>query len=572
MYQEFFSLQTPPFLLSPDPFFLFLSERHKEALAHLRHGLEGRGGLVLLTGEVGTGKTTVCRSLLQDHAENIDIAFILNPALTEVELIESVCDQFKIAYDSNNICLKTLLELLTAWLLENHQQGHRAIILIDEAQHLSFLDLQLLSVLANIEADNKKVLQVILIGQTELQQLLKRSEFSQLAQQITARYHLLALTRQESEDYIRHRLNVAGVYGPVFDKQALSLVFEVSGGIPRIINLLCDRSLLCAYVQNCSAVTAALVKKAGFETELLIKQPFLLPSLKYVPTVIILGCICLLTVMLAPKVFARFEAAAVKTESSPVPAPEHIENFEKSTSSEILSLRRLNAAQLVYIMNYFSVETAATADKAEFYTLQPEIEINKTELLSVPPLVEGNTAEPFSAKSTAVINNSEPADIPPPVINKTKAPPVSKQVNAVEAIKTVDSEIKLRPEPSLEQKTQDIVQLQKPAENQSVEQMFTPSEQLLAVSPAAYTVQLSGFASPVVLRRFFVQHNLPRQDIYIYQTLRNNKPWYVVISGQYHGFKVAKEAAEHLPGSLFGMPFWIKTYRDVHKQVHLNEQ
>ncbi|WP_169719611.1 AAA family ATPase [Psychromonas aquimarina] len=571
MYQEFFSLKTQPFSLSPDPSFLFLSERHKEALAHLSHGLEGRGGLVLLTGEVGTGKTTVCRSLLQDHAENTDIAFILNPALTEVELIEAVCDQFKIAYDPANVCLKTLLDLLTEWLLNKHQQGHRVVILIDEAQHLSFLDLQLLSVLADIEADNKKVLQVILIGQTELQQMLKQSEFRQLAQQITARYHLLALTRQESEDYINHRLNVAGVYGPVFDKRALSVIFEVSAGIPRIINLLCDRSLLCAYVQNSLAVNAAMVRTAGFETELLVKQTFFFSSLKYVPLVIILVCIGLLTVKLAPYVSARFGGAAVMAESSSVHIPEYIENIEKSVGREIKPRQQLNAAQLVYVTNYFSAETAADADKAGEFSVLPLVEADKTEFFSML-LVEENTAGLFTAQAAAVTNSSETAGIQPIVKNNAEALPVSIQVNTVQAVITADSVVKSTSESSLEQKKQPVVEAQKSSESQALEQMFTPRELLLAVSPGAYTVQLSGFSSAAALRRFFVQHKLPRDNIYIYQTLRKNKPWYVVISGQYHGFKVAREAAEHLPGSLFAMPFWIKTYRDVHRQVHLNEQ
>ncbi|MFT6986327.1 MAG: general secretion pathway protein A [Psychromonas sp.] len=265
MYQDFFSLKEQPFSISPDPDFLFLSDRHKEALAHLNYGLQGNGGFVLLTGEVGTGKTTVCRSLLQNMPTNTDVAFILNPALTEIELLASICDEFKIEYKQDNPSLKLLFDALTTWMMSNLLSGRGAIVLIDEAQHLSFSVLEQLRLLTNIESNNKKPLQVILIGQTELQQKLKQTELRQLAQRITARYHLLPLTRQESEYYIQHRLNVAGASFPIFERAAVTQIFKISQGIPRLINLLSDRSLLCAYSQNSLKVSAQMVKKAGHE-------------------------------------------------------------------------------------------------------------------------------------------------------------------------------------------------------------------------------------------------------------------------------------------------------------------
>jgi len=274
MYQDFFSLKGQPFSISPDPDFLFLSDRHKEAIAHLQYGVQGNGGFVLLTGEVGTGKTTVCRKLLQDISATTDIAFILNPALTEIELIATICDEFHITYDKDKISLKLLFDSLTAWMMNNHHQGRSAIVIIDEAQHLSFSVLEQLRLLTNIESNNKKPLQVILIGQTELQQKLKQTEFRQLAQRITARYHLLPLIEQESEYYIQHRLNVAGANFPIFEPQALRQVFRSSQGIPRLINLLCDRSLLCAYTQNSQKVNASMVKKASDEMELLHNPSF----------------------------------------------------------------------------------------------------------------------------------------------------------------------------------------------------------------------------------------------------------------------------------------------------------
>lgn len=262
MYQDFFSLNKQPFSISPDPDFIFLSDRHKEALAHLTYGLQDNGGFVLLTGEVGTGKTTVCRALLQDISDQTDVAFILNPALTEIELLATICDEFKIAYEMN---LKSLFDAIKAWMMDNLRAGRSAIVLVDEAQHLSFSALEQLRLLTNIESDNKKPLQVILIGQTELQQKLKQTEFRQLAQRITARYHLLPLTLQETEYYIQHRLHVAGGRLPLFDRKTISHVFKISQGVPRLINLLCDRSLLCAYSEHALKVKPKMVHIAAKE-------------------------------------------------------------------------------------------------------------------------------------------------------------------------------------------------------------------------------------------------------------------------------------------------------------------
>jgi len=268
MYQDFFSLKEQPFSISPDPDFLFLSERHKEALAHLTYGLQGNGGFVLLTGEVGTGKTTVCRALLKDLPQEVDMAFILNPALTEVELLATICDEFKIAYPQEKMSLKSLFDALTSWMMSNLLRGRSAIVIIDEAQHLSFSVLEQLRLLTNIESNNKKPLQVILIGQTELQQKLKQTNLRQLAQRITARYHLLALTQKETEFYVQHRLNVAGARYAIFDAGLLAKIFKYSQGIPRLINLICDRCLLCAYSESSQKITVKMLKQAVQEIDL----------------------------------------------------------------------------------------------------------------------------------------------------------------------------------------------------------------------------------------------------------------------------------------------------------------
>ncbi|PKF61690.1 general secretion pathway protein GspA [Psychromonas sp. psych-6C06] len=263
MYQEFFSLKIKPFSISPDPNFLFLSERHKEAIDHLKEGLKGHGGFALLTGEVGTGKTTICRSLVEHMSDDSDIAFILNPALSEIELLSTICDSFNIQYQKNN--LRSLFNELTTWMIANCLQNRHTIVIIDEAQHLSFAALEQLRLLTNIETNDKKPLQVILIGQTELQEKLKQAEFRQLAQRITARYHLLSLTQQESNLYIQHRLNIAGSMHAIFDKSALQEIFRKCKGTPRLTNILCDRSLLAAYTEDSHIVTLKMVKQASRE-------------------------------------------------------------------------------------------------------------------------------------------------------------------------------------------------------------------------------------------------------------------------------------------------------------------
>ena len=263
MYQDFFSLKMKPFSISPDPNFLFLSERHKEAIIHMQHGLRGYGGFALLTGEVGTGKTTICRYLIENMGNNTDIAVILNPALNDVELLTTICDNFNIEYQKDN--LTSLFSELSAWMIDNHLKKRHAIVLIDEAQHLSFEALEQLRLLSNIESDNKKPLQIILIGQTELQKKLKQDEFRKVALCITARYHLLSLTQQESNYYVQHRLNIAGSMHAIFDKSALQEIFKQCHGTPRLTNILCDRSLLAAYTQNSHIVTLKMVKQVSKE-------------------------------------------------------------------------------------------------------------------------------------------------------------------------------------------------------------------------------------------------------------------------------------------------------------------
>ena len=263
MYRNFFSLSELPFSISPDPKYLFMSDRHREALTHLTYGLGEVGGFALLTGEVGTGKTTISRCLMEQLPTNTQAAFILNPTLSSQELLATLCDELKIRYRKVDASLKMLTDKIAEKLLKNHENDINTLLIIDEAQHLQPEVLEQLRLLTNLETNTKKLLQVILIGQPELQQLLQRRDLRQLAQRITARYHLMPLTKQELSQYIQHRLTVADCTRPLFDKAALNKIHQFSQGIPRLTNLLCHSALMLAYNQNDSVVNKKTVIAAA---------------------------------------------------------------------------------------------------------------------------------------------------------------------------------------------------------------------------------------------------------------------------------------------------------------------
>lgn len=268
MYTNFFSLSELPFSIAPDPKYLFMSDRHREALTHLTYGLgcsssSSNGGFVLLTGEVGTGKTTVSRCLMADLPENTQLAFILNPTLSSQELLATICDQLKIRYRKTGATLKTLTDKISEKLLKNHANDINTLLIIDEAQHLEPQVLEQLRLLTNLETNTKKLLQVILIGQPELQQLLKRRDLRQLAQRITARYHLLPLDKHELALYIKHRLSVADCHRGLFNKSAIAAIHKLSQGIPRLINLICHSALMEAYNSNNAVIDKKIVFKAA---------------------------------------------------------------------------------------------------------------------------------------------------------------------------------------------------------------------------------------------------------------------------------------------------------------------
>ncbi|NNJ73181.1 MAG: AAA family ATPase, partial [Enterobacterales bacterium] len=260
----YFGLSGKPFSIAPDPRYLFMSEQHREALAHLVYGVGEGGGFVLLTGEVGTGKTTVCRCLLEQLPDNTQLAFILNPKLSATELLETVCDELHIETPENP-SLKDLNDRLNAYLLDSHATGKNTVLMIDEAQNLSTEVLEQIRLLTNLETNKQKLLQIILIGQPELKDLLAKHELRQLAQRITARYHLRPLTQEECPAYIHHRLSVSGYQDHLFEDKAIEELYRRTGGVPRLINVLCDRAMLGAYAKNRKTVDAKMIKHAASE-------------------------------------------------------------------------------------------------------------------------------------------------------------------------------------------------------------------------------------------------------------------------------------------------------------------
>ena len=323
MYKQHFGLTELPFSIAPNPRYLYLTHQHQEALAHLIYGIQGEGGVILLTGEVGTGKTTISRKLLEDIPENIEIAWIVNPRLSVEELLATICDELSISYPEGNSSIKIFTDLISSYLIAAHGRGHNVVLMIDEAQNLSPEVLEQLRLLTNLETNERKLLQIVLLGQPELKVMLERSDLRQLAQRITARYHLHPLDRGDCGEYIRHRLAVGGCELRLFSQKAIKLIHFCSGGTPRLINLFCDRALLGVYSQNGSTVKPTHVrqvyKEVWGETET-PKRRFVFP--------VTVACILAVTgALYATDTWQRLpdqfkQLAALQLEQAPAPEPE----------------------------------------------------------------------------------------------------------------------------------------------------------------------------------------------------------------------------------------------------------
>ena len=268
MYLEYYGLKEAPFSITPDPRYVFLSERHRDALAHLLYGVGkgGSGGFVQLTGEVGTGKTTLSRLLLEQLPENTRVALVLNPRISSVEMLETICEELKLDIGAQRGSVKGLVDALNAYLLDAYAQGLRVVLIVDEAQELSTEALEQVRLLTNLETPTQKLLQVILLGQPELRDKLQQPELRQLAQRITARYHLTPLDRGETEAYVRHRVAVAGAARSPFSRLGLRALYQRSGGIPRLVNVIADRALMAGFAREQDSIGERLVDRAADET------------------------------------------------------------------------------------------------------------------------------------------------------------------------------------------------------------------------------------------------------------------------------------------------------------------
>ncbi len=266
MYNSYFGFSEKPFTIAPNPRYLYMSERHQEALAHMIYGMQGEGGVMVLTGEVGTGKTTICRRLLEQVPDNTNIAYIINPKLTALELLASICDELHISYATPANSIKVLTDLLNQQLLAAHAKGQHTVLIIDEAQNLDTAVLEQLRLLTNLETNEKKLLQIMLLGQPELAELLQRNELRQLAQRITARYHLTPLDKNEVAAYIDHRLTIAGcARQQIFSPSIMRQLYKFTRGVPRLINLIADRALLGAFSCEKKQVNRKILTRSARE-------------------------------------------------------------------------------------------------------------------------------------------------------------------------------------------------------------------------------------------------------------------------------------------------------------------
>ncbi|ULG68410.1 ExeA family protein [Marinobacterium sediminicola] len=266
MYCEYFGLREPPFSIAPNPRYLYMSEQHEEALSHLLYGIDADGGFILLTGEVGTGKTTLSRRLIEQLPDTTDFALILNPHLQPVELLQAVCDELRLTPDPERpLSMKSLCDCIYRYLLQQHACGRNTLLIIDEGQQLPFESLEQLRLLTNLETSDAKLLKVVLLGQPELLQRLAQDDLRQLSQRISARFHLGPLAEADLPHYIHHRLQIAGLSRPVFPPATLKYLYRLSSGLPRIINQICDRALLGTYVQTRNEVSVETLEKAARE-------------------------------------------------------------------------------------------------------------------------------------------------------------------------------------------------------------------------------------------------------------------------------------------------------------------
>ncbi len=316
MYLAFFGIAEKPFAITPDPRYLYLGRHHADALAHLVYGINDAGGFIQLTGEVGTGKTTTIRSLLARAPKNAEIALVINPRLSPLDFLQTICEELGVGVPDGAVDnAKELVDQLNRYLLRAHAAGRRVVLIVDEAQNLSVEVLEQIRLLTNLETESQKLLQIILIGQPELRELLARNDLRQLAQRVTARFHLQPLGREETIAYVRHRLRIAGSTSEIFSGAALREVHRLSGGVPRVINIICDRALLGAYTEDHHHVSSSMVRRAASEIfGERLAPPWLTP---------LVAAVCLLVAVTVAAVLWR-QAARVRANAAAAAAAQHV--------------------------------------------------------------------------------------------------------------------------------------------------------------------------------------------------------------------------------------------------------
>ncbi|KJG24070.1 general secretion pathway protein GspA [Photobacterium iliopiscarium] len=417
MYQDFFGINEAPFSIVPSARFLYLSERHREALTHMLSGLTDGGGFGLLTGEVGTGKTTVLRAMISRLPQQAQVAVILNPALSSHDLLATICDELGLSY-RDEASFKQLTDIIYQHLIANHAAGRQTLLLVDEAQHLMPDVLEQLRLLTNLETDSRKLLKVVLIGQPELQQLLQQERLRQLAQRITSRYHLLPLTETEVSEYIHYRLNAVDCLYPVFNASIINYVAKQTQGVPRLINLVCDKSMQLACQGGVHSVTKAMAVQAC-EDILSWQVPSVASSrsrLTWLPWTIA-AALCGVMATVAWQYWPQAHTATqslVSASSSQVAAP--LKKAVVSTETRLLtaindSRNQRNAMQSLYQLWGFDTAlnqaTCATSSRIALTCFSGSTTLTRLGLINRPVIVtlKDGQQQPFYAVVYAITSN-----------------------------------------------------------------------------------------------------------------------------------------------------------------------
>jgi general secretion pathway protein A len=388
IYQQYFALNCEPFSIVPDPGFLYPSSQHRQAVAHLKYGLDREGGFVLLTGEVGTGKTTLTRTLLKRLPAHVRVAYVLNSTLEVTDVLASICQELSIELPqtTETSLSKNCIDALNSDLIAAHAEGKKTLVVIEEAQNLSPEVLEILRLLSNLETATHKLLHILLVGQPELLETLAQKDQRQLNQRVVARFHLLPLEKSDVANYVNHRLHHAGANRAIFENAAMGALFKLTKGVPRLINLICHHALLAAYATGAKTVSAKLVKNAAteiFDTQLPQKKS----SGKWLVTLFVVGIFAVLMAERydSDRVKIEFEAIEVGDEIDPQPVQQVEALFEIVEEDEIL----IQPSQQVGL----------TSIESELLTIEAE---NKDQPIPQTPIVNNPFSELFASWSLEV--------------------------------------------------------------------------------------------------------------------------------------------------------------------------